>query len=29
LGLIRAEGQKIVILDRAGLERIAEKVISE
>ncbi len=28
-GLIRSEGQRIIILDRAGLEREAEKEISE
>jgi CRP/FNR family transcriptional regulator len=28
-GLIRAEGQKIVILDRAGLERVPEEAIPE
>ena len=29
LGLIRAEGQKIVFLDRPGLERMSEELISE
>lgn len=28
-GLIRVEGQKIIILDRAGLEHVAEDLISE